>query len=69
MLGWLKAFSLSEVETQGTELLENDISIGIEEGSRSLIGKVSGDKRSNFLGMKRAMMKLWVYKGLSKVVA
>lgn len=64
---FLKTFSLSRVETQGIELVEADIKMGMEEGKRSLIGKVYEDKRANFQGVKSSMMKLWRHKGLIKV--
>lgn len=49
------------------ELSEGDISIGMEEGRRSLIGNIFGEKRTNFLGVKGATM-IWEAKGLCKVV-
>lgn len=38
-------------------------------GQRSLIGKIFGEKKVNFLGIKSTMMKIWQHRGLSKVVA
>lgn len=50
-------------------LEEEDVKIGVEKGTRSLIGRVFGEKKSNFLVMNNSMMKLWQYKGLNKVVS
>lgn len=50
------------------EFQENDIKIGYEERGRSLIRKIVGEKKTNFLGGRNAMMKLWGQKGLCKVV-
>lgn len=69
MVERLKAFSLSKEETLGVDLREEDIQVGVEEGKRSLIGRVFGDKKANFLGLRTAFMKLWQYKGLCKVIA
>lgn len=68
VLAKLQNFSLTASESNRVELLEKDVGIGIEEGHRSLIGKVFGEKRANFLGVKNTMMKLWQHKGLCKVV-
>lgn len=56
MLSRFKNFSLSTKETQGVDLLDKNISIGLEEGRRSLIGKIFGEKRINFIGVKNAIM-------------
>lgn len=48
MLDRLKSFSLSAIETQGIELLDEDIRIGTEEGNRSPIEKVFGEKEPIF---------------------
>lgn len=50
-------------------LLDEDVFIGLEEDSRSLIGKIFGEKRANFQGVKNAMMKLWQHRGLCRVVS
>lgn len=64
----LAAFSLSKLEDLAVKLDTTDVSIGYKEGSRSLIGKVFGDKRANFLGVKNSLMKLWHHRGLKRVV-
>lgn len=48
VLELLKTFSLSRVKTQGIELVDADIKIGVEESRRSLIGKVFRDKKAYF---------------------
>lgn len=63
------SFSLSEKEAEDVNLLEADMCIGLEEGNRSLIGKIFGEKKANFQGVKNAMMKLWQYRGLCRVVS
>lgn len=68
MLARLKSFSLSAIEMQGVELLDEYISIGMEERRRSLKGNVFREKRINFVGIKSSMMKLWQHRGLCKVV-
>lgn len=52
----LKTFSLSRDETTGVDLEEADVKTRMEEGNRSLLGIVFGDKRANFLGLKTAFM-------------
>lgn len=69
MLARFKSFSLSTKETLEVELVEEDISIGMDEARRSLIGKVFGEKRANLMGQKSAMIKFWYNKGLCKMVA
>lgn len=61
VLARLKSFSLSAIKMQGVKLLDKDICIGMEEGRRSLKGKV--------FGVKSAMMKFWQHRGLCKLVA
>lgn len=69
MLARLKSFSLSSRETKGVELVEEDVSVGIDETEISLIGKVFREKKkTNFVSMRNAMMKIWHHKGLCKVV-
>lgn len=43
----LRKFSPSTVKTTGVHLEDKDVKIGVEEGAKSLIGKVYGDKRNN----------------------
>lgn len=64
-----KSFSLSKDETKGVDLEEDDVKIRVEEGLRRLIGRVFGDKKANFLGLKNVFMKLWQHKGLCKVIS
>lgn len=48
VLSRLQNFSLSESEIKRVELRDEDVSIGLEEGRRSLIGRIFGEKRANF---------------------
>lgn len=65
----LKTFSLSVKETNGVELDEEDVSVGIEEASRSIIGKIYGDKKANLVGVRSTIMKLWAHRALCKMLA
>lgn len=58
MLARLQSFSLSSRETKGVELLAEDVSIGMDEAEKSLVGKVFSEKKANFVGMRNAMMKI-----------
>lgn len=51
------------------ELQDGDVSLGMEEAGRSLIGKVFGEKKANLVGVRSTMMKLWGSRGLCKVVS
>lgn len=44
-----------------------DVATSIEENRRSLLGKVYGDKRANFTGLKNMLSALWVGSGPVKV--
>lgn len=59
MLSRFKTFSLSSLETEGVEFGDTDVNVGIEEGKRSLIGKIFGEKKANFLDVKSTVTKLW----------
>lgn len=63
VLARFTSFSLSTAEGKGVELNEEDVSLGIEEG------KVFGEKKANFVGVKSTMFKIWNHKGLCKVKA
>lgn len=64
-----QSFSLSTDETVGVELLEEDIFVGMEEVSRSLVGKIVGEKIVNIVGVRSTMMKLWGNRVPCKVLA
>ncbi|CAA0808754.1 Unknown protein [Striga hermonthica] len=55
----LKNFDLSTKEDVGVTLSNDDICLGIKECSRSLIGKIHGDKRINFNGLKETLSHIW----------
>lgn len=63
----LNRFQLGETEEGGFQLDSADVATSIEESSRSLIGKVFGDKRANFTGLKNMLGALWVGSGPVKV--
>lgn len=65
----LKTFSTSVKETNGVELDEEDVSVRMEEASRSIIGKIYGDKRANLVGVRSTMMKFLAYRVLCKMLA
>lgn len=69
VLSRLKNFSLSAVETEGVELGEVEVCVGIEKGQRSLIGRIFGEKKANFIGVRNTVTKLWQHKDLCKVVS
>lgn len=52
------SFSLSEKEAEDVNLAEIDVCQGLEDRNRSLIGRIFGEKKANFIGVKNAMMKL-----------
>lgn len=62
------SFFLSEKEAEYVNLAEIDVCLGLEEGNRSLIGRIFGEKKANFIGVKNAMMKLWQHRGLCRVI-
>lgn len=41
----------------------------MDEAERSLVGKIFGEKKANFVGMRNAMIKIWHHKGMRKVVS
>ncbi|CAA0827174.1 Unknown protein [Striga hermonthica] len=55
----LQKFDLSTKEDNGVTLSNDDISPGIQECSRSLIGKIHGIKRANFNGLKETLCNIW----------
>lgn len=69
VLSRLKGFSLSAAESTRLELEKNDVCVGLEEGERSLVGRIFGEKRANFVGVRNTMMKLWHQNGIVKVIA
>lgn len=55
----LKRFALSEKECGEVSLDGEDFESGLEDCSRSLIGKVLGSKAANFTGVKNVVNQLW----------
>ncbi|KAK6155819.1 hypothetical protein DH2020_010067 [Rehmannia glutinosa] len=55
----LQGFTLSAAERKGIELEERDVEGSKEECIRSLFGKVLGNKKVNFTGLKNTMNGIW----------
>lgn len=51
----IQQFRLVEEEAGGIELAEDDIEISKNECERSLVGKIFGDRKVNFVGLKNTM--------------
>lgn len=64
VLARFQAFELSSKEMPGVDQQEGDVCLGMEEAGRSLIGKVFEDKKTNLVGVRSNMMKLWGSRGL-----
>ncbi|CAI9098435.1 OLC1v1035079C1 [Oldenlandia corymbosa var. corymbosa] len=62
-----ETLSLSSTEKERVVLGEDDTKRGREEGIRSLIGKIFGDKRMKFYGVKNAIEKSLRQKSLGRV--
>lgn len=63
----LRRFQLSTEEVVGIEIEEVDVVDSKEECSRSLVGKIYGDKRVNFVGLRNTMLVIWPTKEPFKV--
>ncbi|CAA0840589.1 Unknown protein, partial [Striga hermonthica] len=55
----LQNFKLSEREEGGISITDDDISAGIQECSQSLFGRIYGEKRVNFTGMRNTLQTVW----------
>ncbi|CAA0813227.1 Unknown protein, partial [Striga hermonthica] len=55
----LKVFSLSDRENWTIDIARNDICLSDEECSRCLFGKVKGDIKASWIGIKRTMSQIW----------
>ncbi|CAA0815770.1 Unknown protein, partial [Striga hermonthica] len=55
----LKGFSLSAAEALVTDIEQVDIRRSAEACRRSLFGKVIGDRRASWIGIKRTMNNIW----------
>ncbi|CAA0831590.1 Unknown protein, partial [Striga hermonthica] len=55
----LRVVSLSDRENNLTNIEKGDIKISNEECNRSLFGKVIGDRRASWVGIKRSMTNIW----------
>lgn len=63
----LRRFQLSIEKVVGIEIEEVDVKNSKEECSRSLVGKVYGDKRVNFVGLRNTIWVIWPTKEPFKV--
>lgn len=59
----LQRFQLKEEEKEGFQLDPDDIKGSEEECSRSLVGKVFGEKVANFTGLRNMFSTLWARSG------
>lgn len=63
----LRSFQLSTEEVVGVEIEEVDVVDSKEECNRSLVGKIYGEKRINFVGLRNTMTTIWPAKEPFKV--
>ena len=54
-------FELSTTELEVVDLCSNDVKEGMQECSRSLVGRVIGDKVAHFTGVKNFTYHAWGY--------
>ncbi|CAA0823393.1 Unknown protein [Striga hermonthica] len=59
LIAKLQKFDISAKEESGVTLSEDDIVVGIQECSRSLIGKIYGEKKANLMGLKDTLRSIW----------
>lgn len=59
LLNKVQSFHLLSAEENGFKLTEDDIQLSSEKCSRSLIGKLYGEKMANFTGLKNTLSLLW----------
>ncbi|CAA0809678.1 Unknown protein [Striga hermonthica] len=55
----LKKFRLSEKEVNGLEISEDDFEVDLRDCKLSLIGKIYGEKKANFGGLKTTLSNIW----------
>ncbi|CAA0831374.1 Unknown protein [Striga hermonthica] len=56
----IRKFKLSEKEESGLQIEEHDFALGVKDCRLSLIGKVYGEKKVNFSGLKATLGSIWV---------
>lgn len=54
-------------EGEGVELEEVDVVFSKEECGRCLVGKIFGEKRVNFVGLRNTMNSIWTNKSPIKI--
>ncbi|KAK6128037.1 hypothetical protein DH2020_038201 [Rehmannia glutinosa] len=52
-------FVLSSEEKTGIALEESDVAFGIQECNKSLLGRIFGEKKASFTGIKNTMAIIW----------
>lgn len=60
-------FKLSGEENEGLHLELTDITVSQEECSKSLVGKLYGEKVANYTGLKNMLATIWLGVGQVKV--
>lgn len=60
-------FRLQEIEEDRLLVAEEDVQGSQEEWLRSLVGKIYGDKKANFTGVRKVFSSLWMDSGLLKI--
>ncbi|CAA0823390.1 Unknown protein, partial [Striga hermonthica] len=55
----LGKFTLSEIEDSYIDLDNTDVTLSEDECQRSLFGKIVGERKANWVGVKRTMSFLW----------
>lgn len=63
----LQSFHLSVEEGVGIELEEKDVAFSTDECGRCLVGKIFGEKRVNFVGLRNTMTSIWPLKSTVKI--
>ncbi|GER32678.1 RNA-directed DNA polymerase [Striga asiatica] len=56
----MRKFKLSDKEENGLQIEEEDFALALKDCKQSLIGKVYGDKKINFSGLKATLRNIWV---------
>lgn len=67
LLGKLQSFKLGEEEEKGFQQEASDIRQSTEEFSRSIVGKIFGEKTANYFGLKSTLALIWNIIGLMKI--
>lgn len=63
----MQAFNLKDKEAMGFQIESSDIKNSKEKCSRSLLGKLHGDKIANLTGLRNALTSIWTAVGPFKI--